>query len=76
MRERTLLEQGTGRIQDFASQLDDIELMFELVEESGDLSQQEETDSVLEALYQKMERVRFEAYLSGEADQNHAFLEI
>ncbi|OJV47553.1 MAG: peptide chain release factor 2 [Alphaproteobacteria bacterium 43-37] len=76
MRERTILEQGIGRIKGFTSELDDVEVMFELADESGDSALQQETELTLEALHQKMERVRLEAYLSGEADQNHAFLEI
>jgi len=76
MRERNELEQSIGNIRGLAQSLDDALTLIELGIESEDTATLEEGDAALAALSQKMERIRFEAYLSGETDGNNCFVEV
>jgi len=58
------------------SEMDDLEAMYMLAEESGDAGDEEETRAMYEACKEKFEKLNILNLLSGEVDQNDAFLTI
>ncbi|MGP1604532.1 MAG: peptide chain release factor 2 [Treponema sp.] len=58
------------------SDLSDLEAMFELAEESGDSADEDETRKMFNAAKAKFEKLNILNLLSGEVDQNDAFISI
>ena len=58
------------------SELSDLEAMYELAEESGDAADEDETRKMLAATKAKFEKLNILNLLSGEVDQNDAFISI
>ncbi|MGP1368880.1 MAG: peptide chain release factor 2 [Treponema sp.] len=58
------------------SDLSDLEAMFELAEESGDSADEDETRKMFDAAKAKFEKLNILNLLSGEVDQNDAFISI
>ncbi|MGP1532219.1 MAG: peptide chain release factor 2 [Treponema sp.] len=58
------------------SELSDLEAMFELAEESGDTADEDETRKMFDAAKAKFEKLNILNLLSGEVDQNDAFISI
>ncbi|MGP1511536.1 MAG: peptide chain release factor 2 [Treponema sp.] len=58
------------------SELSDLEAMFELAEESGDVADEDETRKMFDAAKAKFEKLNILNLLSGEVDQNDAFISI
>ncbi|MGP1475670.1 MAG: peptide chain release factor 2 [Treponema sp.] len=58
------------------SDLSDLEAMFELAEESGDVADEDETRKMFDAAKAKFEKLNILNLLSGEVDQNDAFISI
>lgn len=58
------------------SELSDLEAMYELAEESGDAADEDETRKMLAAAKAKFEKLNILNLLSGEVDQNDAFISI
>jgi peptide chain release factor 2 len=76
MREREQLKHTLDRFQALENQLkDDVELI-EMGEAEGDEELTAEAESQLTTLARTVERVRLESLLSGEADNNDAYVEI
>ncbi len=76
MREREQLSQAIGRIQNIDQDLkDDLELL-ELGTNEEDQETIDAAEKEIEALHQKIQRLRLESLLSGEADGNNCFIEI
>lgn len=76
MRERDQLSAALKRVQDVAHELEEALTFLALGEEAGDAEMLAEGDQQLSALGKKLERMRLESLLSGEADGNDCFLEI
>ncbi len=76
MQERTQLDQGVQRIRSLAGELEDAVTLIQMGLEMEDEATQEEGGELLRNLNTRMERIRLEAYLSGEADSNNCFLEV
>lgn len=76
MRERDQLSEALGRIQKIEQDLKDATELLELgnLEEDQEIIGAAEND--IEFLHQKIQRLRLETLLSGEADQNNCFIEI
>lgn len=76
MRERDQLSQSLDRVQKIDQTLQDaLELLvFGETEEDSEILAAAEQD--IERLHQKVQRLRLETLLSGEADQNNCFIEI
>ena len=58
------------------SQMDDLEAMYELAEESGEVSEENEVQSMYEACKAEFENLNVLNLLSGEVDGNDAFISI
>lgn len=58
------------------SDLSDLEAMFELAEESGDSADEDETRKMFDGAKAKFEKLNILNLLSGEVDQNDAFISI
>lgn len=58
------------------SEMDDIDAMFELATESGDEADEAEVRTMYDAAKQKFEKLNILNLLSGEVDQNDAFLTV
>ena len=58
------------------SQMDDLEAMYELAEESGSADDEAEVQSMYDAAKQEFEKLNILNLLSGEVDQNDAFLTV
>ena len=56
--------------------LDDLETMYELAEESNDSGDEEEVQKMYSALKEKFDKQNILNLLSGEVDQNNAFLTV
>ena len=56
--------------------MDDLEAMYELAAESGEVSDEEEVRSMYEAAKEQFEKLNILNLLSGEVDQNDAFLTV
>lgn len=61
---------------DLMAEMDDIEAMYELAEESGDTSDEDETRTMYEKAKESFEKLNILNLLSGEVDQNDAFLTV
>ncbi|MCR4735386.1 MAG: peptide chain release factor 2 [Treponema sp.] len=58
------------------SEMDDLDAMYELAEESGEESDENEVRSMYEAAKESFEKLNILNLLSGEVDQNDAFLTV
>ncbi|MBP5602729.1 MAG: peptide chain release factor 2 [Treponema sp.] len=58
------------------AEMDDLDAMFELAEESGSADDEAEVQSMYEAAKEKFEKLNILNLLSGEVDQNDAFLTV
>ncbi|MGP1457713.1 MAG: peptide chain release factor 2 [Treponema sp.] len=58
------------------SEFSDVEAMFDLAEESGDAADEDETRKMFAAAKEKFEKLNILNLLSGEVDQNDAFISI
>lgn len=76
LKERTQLEAKIKSVRDFESELNDMEVLLELVEEEGSETEEKEVDTNLKDLVVASNTLRLESLLSGEADTNNAFIEI
>ncbi len=76
MHERTHLEQNINSVREISESVKDYTELIEMAEEEGDKEILEETEAAIEALSKKVERLRLESLLSGEADDNDAYLQI
>lgn len=76
MKEREALASSIGRIQQFESDLKNIEELHELAELENDTALIEEAETSLKKLHQFSMRERLQTLLSGEADNNDCFVEI
>ncbi len=76
MRERDQLSQSLEQVQNIEQNLKDTLELLELgeMEEDQDLLNGAEKD--IELLHQKVQRLRLETLLSGEADANNCFIEV
>jgi peptide chain release factor 2 len=76
MKERTRLEDNINLVTTIESTLKDNIELIELGEEEEDSSIVEEAEDVIEKLEKKVEKLQLQSLLSGEVDQNDAFLEV
>ena len=76
MREKTHLENRIDEVRAIQSVLDDNVLLIEMGEEEGDDAVIKEAEEALEVLRVKSEKLQLSSLLSGEADDNDAFLEV
>lgn len=76
LKERDQLTQAIGRIQELERRLKDNQELLELAELEGETAMVAEAESAIEALAHEMSRLQLETLLSGEADNNNAFMEI
>ena len=76
MRERQHLDQAISAVRTTERDLDDSIGLIELGEAEGDKDIVAEAEGAIERLAQDMARRQVETLLSGEADQNDAYLEI
>src|SRR6476619_4124426 len=76
MQERNALEDGLGAIGKIERELDDQIMLIELGEAEKDSKVVAEAEAVLKKLQAEEARRELEALLSGEADQNDAFIEV
>ena len=76
MRERDELSQSLGRTQKIDQELKDSLELLELGSIEDDQEIQETAEKDIELLHQKVQRLRLETLLSGEADPNNCFIEI
>ncbi len=76
MQERTQLDQAMNRIKALARSLEDAVTLIQMGMEMSDEPTVEEGGSQLRVLAAQIERIKLEAYLSGEADSNNCFLEV
>ncbi len=76
MQERTQLDQQIQELKDIEQTLGDSVMLVEMAEEEGDEGVLAEAESVLGALKMKTERKQLESLLSGEADDNDAYLQV
>ncbi|MCR4630316.1 MAG: peptide chain release factor 2 [Treponema sp.] len=58
------------------SEMNDLDAMYELAEESGEQSEEDEVRSMYEAAKESFEKLNILNLLSGEVDQNDAFLTV
>jgi len=76
MREREHLNASVSSFQTLEQALDDSLTLIEMGEEEGDEAIITEGEGQLKALSLRVERVRLESLLSGEADKNDCYLEV
>lgn len=76
MKERELLSNQIERIKAVDQEFKDSVEMLELAEMENDAALIEASEKDIETLASKMERLRLETLLSGEADANDCFIEI
>jgi peptide chain release factor 2 len=76
MRERTRLEASLAEIDDLARELKDTIGLIELAEAEEDADVLAEAEAALALLQQRGERAELQAFLSGEADGNDAYVEV
>jgi peptide chain release factor 2 len=76
MKERTRLEHSINLCNDVSAELNDNIELIELGEMENDLSIVEEAENALSKLTEKAYELELQTLLSGEADANHAYLEI
>ncbi len=76
MRERTHLENSIRSIRDSEQKLEDLLELIQMAEAEGDAAVLEESEAELQKLNLDMDRRRLESLLSGEADNNDAYLQV
>ena len=76
MQERNALEDGLGAIGRLERELEDQLMLIELGESEKDATVVAEAEAILKKLEAEAARRELEALLSGEADQNDAFIEV
>jgi len=76
MRERDQLSQSISHIQKIDQELKDALELLELGNTEEDQEIIEAAEKDIEVLHQKIQRLRLESLLSGEADGNNSFIEI
>lgn len=76
MKERTALENRIKDIRAIETTLNDNVEFIALGEEEGDSSVVSEAEAALSALHQDIQKKQLETLLSGEVDENDAFLEV
>lgn len=76
MKERTKLDQQINAIKELEQQLEDSAALIELGEEEGEEEIVAEAEQVLAALKVTCEARQLESMLSGEVDENDAYLEV
>ena len=76
MKEKTLLEGRIAEVRSIQSTLEDNVLMIEMGEEEDEKSIIQEAEAALEQLKSKTDKLQLSSLLSGEADNNDAFLEV
>ena len=76
MRERTHLENSIRSIRDSEQKLEDLLELIQMADAEGDAAVSAEAEAELQKLSQDMDRRRLESLLSGEADNNDAYLQV
>jgi len=76
MKERTRLEERIGAVRSIESEMQEHLDMIELGEAEGDQEVVAESESALEALKNKAEKLQLQSLLSGEVDDNDAYLQV
>lgn len=76
MRDRDHLNVTVNTVQELDQKLGDCLILIGLGEEEGDEGSIDEGETQLRELGQRVERVRLESLLSGEADKNDCYLEV
>ena len=76
MKERELLSNSIDRIKTVQQEFKDAVEMLELAEMENDAALIQASENDIETLAKKIERLRLETLLSGEADANDCFIEI
>jgi len=76
MRERDDLSRSLTRVQKIDQELRDAIELLDLGTQENDQEIQEAAEKDIESLHQKVQRLRLETLLSGEADTNNCFIEI
>ncbi len=76
MRERTQLEEALGAYRTVERELTDAEGMIELAEAEGEKAMLADAEASLAPLKVRVDAMKIESMLSGEADSNDAYLEI
>ncbi len=76
MREREQLGQALGRITTLDQDLQNTLELLALSAEEDDLEVQESAEQDIVLLHKKVQRLRLESLLSGEADGNNCFIEV
>jgi peptide chain release factor 2 len=76
MRERDQLSQSLGNIQKLSQDLNETLELMELGGQEEDQEIIEAAEQDIERLHQRVQRLRLESLLSGEADANNCFIEI
>ncbi len=76
MRERDQLSNALNRITKLDQDLKDALELFELGSNEQDQDTMDAAEKDIEQLHQKVQRIRLESLLSGEADANNCFLEV
>ena len=76
MRQRTRLESGIARIDDFETRLSDNLELVELGEAEGDTEIVSEAEAAIRTLHAETAKAELGTLLSGEADANDCYLEV
>ena len=76
MRERTHLENSIRSIRDSEQKLEDLLELIQMAEAESDAAVSGEAEAEMQKLNQDMDRRRLESLLSGEADNNDAYLQV
>jgi peptide chain release factor 2 len=76
MREKNRLEQQIASVRAVDTSLRDNLDLLELAESEGDQSVAAEAEKALQALEKEAEKLQLQSLLSGEADENNAYLEV
>lgn len=76
MRERTALQTQIDSVRELETELQDHSDMILLGEEEGDTAVVKDSENALKALRERASKMELESLLSGEADQNDAYLEV
>ena len=76
MREKNRLEQQIASVRAVGNSLRDNLDLLELAESEGDQSVASEAEKALRAIEKEAEKLQLQSLLSGEADENNAYLEV
>jgi peptide chain release factor 2 len=76
MKERNLLDQKVQAVRSLENRLSDAVGLIEMGEEEGDAEVVQDAENALEALLKEAKKFQISSLLSGEADNNDAFLEV